>query len=209
MVLFDPNGRTETGRVYSGEHVTYVYDKWVESMYLNKKDCKIKNVLIVCHSAGGSAATSLLNQKTKYLLPRIRGVAGTDTFFGRGSNKKIQAVFKKYVVNWVTSSQPLGTILSSTVPKRVSAGHNSHEYTSASAFPQIISYFDAQLKMHKMLNITSKNEQNGKQTAKESTEKEECDANDDVTEIEDEDKEKQTNDDKAKKDGDKMEVDNK
>ena len=232
VVLFDPNGRTDTGRVYSGEHVTYVYDKWVEDMYLSKKDCKIKNVLIVCHSAGGMATTSLLNDKTKYLLPRIRGVAGTDTFFGRASNKQIQEVYKKHIVNWVTSSQPLGTLLSNTVPKRVSAGHNSHEYTSASAFPQIMSYFDAHLKVHKMQNVTSKDKglskgDDTKQSKEDETEKKEdgdketekenddqCDANDAPKDSKDKptSSDDKSTDDKSKKDGDdggdKMEVDN-
>merc|ERR1712154_236686 len=157
VVLFDPNGRTDDGRVYSDEHVTYVYDRYIEEPFLSQKDCKIQNVLIICHSAGGMATTRLLNNKTEYLLPRIRGVAGTDTFFGKPLNKEIQEVYNKRIVNWVTSSQPLGTILSNTVPKRVSAGHQAHEYTSASAFPQIISYFDAMMKMSNQNNNSNNN----------------------------------------------------
>ena len=160
--MFDPNGRTSGGRVYSGAHVERVYDKYIEDRFLSKKDCKIKNVLIVCHSAGGMSATTLLNDKQKYLLSRIRGVAGTDTFFGHAKNKKVQQVYKRYVVNWVASSQSTGTILSNTtIPKRVSAGHNSHEYTSAAAFPQIISYFDSHMKLYnKNQNKNDKDDKN-------------------------------------------------
>ena len=71
LVLFDPNGRTDHGRVFSDEHVTYVYDKYVEDLYLSKQDSKIENVLIVCHSAGGMATARLLNNKTEYLSTRL------------------------------------------------------------------------------------------------------------------------------------------
>ena len=157
MVLFDPNGRTDKGMIFSDEHVMHVYDKYIEEAFLSKKDCKIKHVLIVCHSAGGIATSRLLNDRTKYLLPRIRGVAGTDTFFSKAKNKNVESVYKKRIVNWVTSTEPLGTILSdTTVPKRVSAGHTAHEYTSASAFKHIMNYFDAMLKMAKMMNVDDK-----------------------------------------------------
>lgn len=121
VVLFDPNGRTETGRVYSDEHVAFVYDKYVEEPYLSQADCGIENVFIVCHSAGGMATTRILNERTKYLLPRVRGVAGTDTFFGRASSSNVQKVYRERIVNWVTSREPIGTILGDHTPKRVSA----------------------------------------------------------------------------------------
>merc|ERR1712087_1072226 len=35
VVLFDPNGRTSTGRVFSDEHVSFVYEKWVEQPFLS------------------------------------------------------------------------------------------------------------------------------------------------------------------------------
>merc|ERR1712154_402920 len=187
VVLFDPNGRTEQGKVYSDDHVVYVYERYIEEPFLSKKDCKIKNILIICHSAGGMATTRLLNDKTEYLLPRIRGVAGTDTFFGRAQNKEIQEVYKRHIVNWVGSSQDLGTILSETVPKRVSAGHSAHEYTSASAFPQIMSYFDAMLNMHKMKSVDDKSLREQKESElndeqkinkKENDKESECDAKD-------------------------------
>ena len=145
MVLFDPNGRTERGRVYSDEHVAAVYDRYIEQPFLSKADCPIEHVLIVCHSAGGMATTRLLNERTKFLTPRIRGVAGTDTFFGRASTQRVQALYRKHIVNWVTSREPLGTILSESVPKRVSAGHTAHEYTSAAAMRHIFNFFDAML----------------------------------------------------------------
>eukprot|EP00484_Ammonia_sp_Unknown_P005013 CAMPEP_0197073814 /NCGR_PEP_ID=MMETSP1384-20130603/210796_1 /TAXON_ID=29189 /ORGANISM="Ammonia sp." /LENGTH=439 /DNA_ID=CAMNT_0042512655 /DNA_START=52 /DNA_END=1371 /DNA_ORIENTATION=+ len=156
VVLFDPNGRTDSGRVFSDDHVMYVYNRWIEAPYLSQADCKIENVLIVCHSAGGMATTRLLNDKTKHLLPRIRGVAGTDTFFGRAQTKQVQRVYERHIVNYVTSREELGTVLSNTVPKRLSAGHSAHEYTSASAFAQIFSYFDAMLNVHRQQSVKSK-----------------------------------------------------
>merc|ERR1712228_647734 len=224
VVLFDPNGRTEKGMIFSDEHVLHVYDKYIEEAFLSKKDCKIKNVLIVCHSAGGIATTHLLNDRTEHLLPRIRAVAGTDTFFGKAKNKKIQNVYKQRIVNWVTSSEPLGTILSESVPKRVSAGHSAHEYTSASAFKQIMNYFDAMLKMNKMMNIDDKSLEKNKNEKKKDNEKSEkkedkepqCDdkeknddqpkdKNDDVETNDDKQNEKNPKDVSAK--SDKMEVD--
>ncbi len=229
MICFDPNGRTERGRVFSDDHVLYVYDRYVEQLYLSKADCLIKNVLIICHSAGGMATTRLLNDKRKYLLPRIRAVAGTDTFFGRAQNKAIQQVYGRSIVNWVTSPQPLGTILSHTVPKRVSAGHAAHEYTSAAAFPQIMSYFDAMLKSaqnqpvndkslakemsEKQLPVEEKNEDANNKKVEENDAK--CEGNDkeDIqTDIDKQAKDIQGNSDKSKEEtpenNGKMEVDN-
>merc|ERR1719334_1281837 len=39
LVLFDPNGRTSTGRVFSDEHVSFVYEKYVELPFLSREDC--------------------------------------------------------------------------------------------------------------------------------------------------------------------------
>merc|ERR1712087_112443 len=33
VVLFDPNGRTEKGMIFSDEHVMHVYDKYIEEKY--------------------------------------------------------------------------------------------------------------------------------------------------------------------------------
>merc|ERR1712129_504236 len=136
----------------------------------------------------------------------IRAVAGTDTFFGKAKNEKIRMFYKQRIVNWVSSTEPTGTILSESVPKRVSAGHRAHEYTSASAFKHIFNYFDSMLKMNKMMNVEDKSLANAnkneekKQDADQDKENE-CAENEKTSEIV-----KDNAADALKEDMDKMQV---
>ncbi|CAI9733967.1 Hypothetical predicted protein [Octopus vulgaris] len=122
------------------EHLLYVWDNFVVA-------AKAKHIAFVCHSYGGVATAKLANKRRDF-LSRISAVAFTDSMPDNYINDAdIKEFFKKKSRNWVTSKEPIDTVVNSfngTVPK-VSAGHTKHEMTSWTSFHSIFKYLNEKI----------------------------------------------------------------
>eukprot|EP01094_Clydonella_sp_ATCC50884_P023062 TRINITY_DN5431_c0_g2_i3.p1 TRINITY_DN5431_c0_g2~~TRINITY_DN5431_c0_g2_i3.p1 ORF type:complete len:274 (-),score=80.16 TRINITY_DN5431_c0_g2_i3:273-1094(-) len=123
------------------EHCQYVWEEIASKS-------PARDVLIVAHSAGGPCTLSLLRHAKESLVPRVRAIAFTDSvhFVGKHEEEHVKRVVSARAVNYVTSDEPLDTLLSESTGaecKRVSAGHTKHEHTSASAISSVFPFLDS------------------------------------------------------------------
>jgi len=96
-----------------------------------------KDIVIVAHSAGGYCTMSLLQARHSQVLPKLRGVAFTDSVHSVMSSdpKPVRDFICQNAINWVTSDRPLDTLIQPASSRGcccLSAGHTKHENTSAS-----------------------------------------------------------------------------
>lgn len=103
------------------------------------------HIVIVAHSAGGFCTSSLLESEWDALRGRLNAVALTDSFLGGCRNAEIRQFIAKNCINWAASDQPLDTPLRSTGEKRVSAGHNTHEWTSSACITSVFPWLENQI----------------------------------------------------------------
>lgn len=110
-----------------------------------------KDIAIVAHSAGGYSTMALLkNHYHKELAGRLRSVAFTDAVHdANDASREVLEFLNANAVNWVVAKAPLDT---PEVParhtrnsgcSRVSAGHDTHEYTSAYAIESVWKLIDS------------------------------------------------------------------
>jgi hypothetical protein len=124
------------------EHCLYVWDKFV-----GKSNAEF--VVAVAHSAGGDAIQNVVDTRGEETLKRLCGIAFTDSVHSVSSkdSKHVKHFMQKRCRNWVTSKTSLDT----PVRKRdhdclcVSAGHDTHEYTSGTAIESVFKFL-----MHKI-----------------------------------------------------------
>jgi len=92
----------------------------------------------------------LLRQREEEILPRLRGIAFTDSV--HWVSPRDPAAVRKFViahaVNWVKSDEPLDTLVtkaSSQGCKEVSAGHPKHEYTSGTSVESVFAFLNGKV----------------------------------------------------------------
>uniref|UniRef100_A0AAQ4S8Y1 ARB2 cotranscriptional regulator A n=1 Tax=Gasterosteus aculeatus aculeatus TaxID=481459 RepID=A0AAQ4S8Y1_GASAC len=125
----------------SEEHVLYVWDHFVSR-------AAAKNVFIVAHSYGGLSFVELMNQREMQVKNRACAVALTDSAHNiwlQETSKGTQDWMQQHCCNWVSSPEPLDTLLDPMLPDcpRVSAGTERHELTSWTSFNSIFRFFTA------------------------------------------------------------------
>lgn len=142
-----------------------MFKKYVIDQIENNQKCKIKNIFIVAHSAGGYCTTNILEAYNEYLYEHqlIKGIAFTDCG-DPGKNwidKKTYKIYKKFGRNWVTSVRDLGELLTQEgTLDRYSSGHTKHEWTSASAYRDIFRFFDKKIDLKVKYDYPNNNDNN-------------------------------------------------
>jgi len=119
------------------EHCIYVWDTYGVKSPANQ-------VVIVAHSAGGSCTMSLLRERGKDILPKLKAIAFTDSvhWVSPKDPSSVVKFLKKNAINWVQSDKPLDTPESNKDSGCVclSSGHTKHEHTSYSAIESVFKY---------------------------------------------------------------------
>lgn len=130
------------------KHTVHVYNNLI-------LPSRAKSVYIVAHSYGGVCTGGLLRDAAAFpdLEKRCVAIAFTDAIntVSRNDGKAVRAFNKERVVNWVASRKPLDTKLGSDSQggnREVSAGHDTHEWTSASCCSSVFRYFDEAAAKH-------------------------------------------------------------
>ncbi|XP_051512550.1 cotranscriptional regulator FAM172A homolog isoform X1 [Myxocyprinus asiaticus] len=128
------------------EHTLYVWDHFISKSLA-------KNIYIVAHSYGGLAFVNLMIQREPEVKNRVRAVAMTDSVHNvwhQEANKSIQDWLREHCCNWVSSPEPLDTLVDPMLTDcpRVSAGTEKHELTSWRSFHSIFKFFCNALKDH-------------------------------------------------------------
>eukprot|EP01080_Neovahlkampfia_damariscottae_P001721 gene1721-490_t len=127
----------------SAEHVIYCYDEFISKS-------KAKNICIVAHSAGGSAAISLLSNRHDMLLKRLKAIGFTDSvhFAHQELSTDVKEFLKNSARNWIKSNKPLDTkynFREGAGCLEVSAGHTRHENTSSSCQISLFKFLNEKL----------------------------------------------------------------
>lgn len=148
-ITFNPNMNYVDKRPIPGSHSMEVHSLFVWKNYIRK--CPANSLFIIAHSCGGMCTTELLRVYENEFTERVKAVAFTDSVHG-GVHGSLAA--KKHLgkvsVDFVASHLPL------KAPVRplegsyngcvcVSSGHNKHEYTTGSAMPAIVEFFEGML----------------------------------------------------------------
>ncbi|XP_077087774.1 cotranscriptional regulator ARB2A homolog isoform X3 [Siphateles boraxobius] len=126
------------------EHTLYVWDHFISKSLA-------KNIFIVAHSYGGLSYVNLMIQREAEVKNRVRAVAMTDSVHNvwhQEANKSIQDWLREHCCNWVSSPEPLDTLVDPMLNDcpRVSAGTEKHELTSWKSFQSIFKFFSNALK---------------------------------------------------------------
>jgi len=92
---------------------------------------------------------ALLRKRRDEVLKRLCAIAFTDSVHSISfmEDPKIKQFLKQNAINWAKSSKPLDTKLKSTgggCPE-VSAGHDTHEWTSGSAIESVFKFLDKKI----------------------------------------------------------------
>lgn len=125
------------------EHTLYVWDHFVSR-------ASARNIFVIAHSYGGLAFVELMIQREAEVKNRVCAVAMTDSVHNvwhQEAGKSILEWLQEHCCNWVSSSEPLDTLVESMLPDcpRVSAGTERHELTSWRSFHSIFKFFDEAL----------------------------------------------------------------
>jgi len=119
------------------EHCLTVYDEFVLK-------AEAKFIVAVAHSAGGCCITDIVRERIDTVQTKLCGIAFTDSVHSVGSRDPahVKHIIQKRARNWVTSKAPLDTPCSKGEYDclRVSAGHDTHEYTSGYAIESVFDY---------------------------------------------------------------------
>eukprot|EP01012_Entosiphon_sulcatum_P019104 TRINITY_DN23938_c0_g1_i3.p1 TRINITY_DN23938_c0_g1~~TRINITY_DN23938_c0_g1_i3.p1 ORF type:complete len:351 (-),score=53.69 TRINITY_DN23938_c0_g1_i3:63-1094(-) len=106
-------------------------------------------VVIVAHSYGGINTLALLRDRERQIEPRLKGIALTDAlqkskYFT--TPLSVQKIMARTSLNWVASNNPLDSPEPSKFNyKRVSAGHDTHEYTSSACIESVFRWLEEKL----------------------------------------------------------------
>jgi len=132
----DDKGKTKSipGSENPEDHAVTVWNQLIS------RENNIKDIFIVAHSYGGVVTVDLARQMRRDFLERVSGVFMTDSVhYGLTGRKDLDTKMKDIGVNYVTSQLPLGEPVKASQSdiKRVSAGHDKHEWTSHCAIDEI------------------------------------------------------------------------
>ncbi|XP_062371682.1 cotranscriptional regulator FAM172A homolog [Sardina pilchardus] len=121
------------------EHTLYVWDNFVSR-------AAARSIFVVAHSYGGLSFVELMIQREAEVKNRVCAVAMTDSVHNvwhQEAGKSILEWLQERCCNWVSSSEPLDTLVESMLPDcpRVSAGTERHELTSWKSFHSIFKFF--------------------------------------------------------------------
>ncbi|XP_076145169.1 cotranscriptional regulator ARB2A homolog [Alosa pseudoharengus] len=121
------------------EHTLYVWENFVSR-------AAARNIFVVAHSYGGLSFVELMIQRETEVKNRVCAVAMTDSVHNvwhQEAGKSILEWLQERCCNWVSSSEPLDTLVESMLPDcpRVSAGTERHELTSWRSFHSIFKFF--------------------------------------------------------------------
>ncbi|KAM9507678.1 cotranscriptional regulator ARB2A isoform 2-T2 [Guaruba guarouba] len=121
------------------EHAIYVWDHFISQS-------AAENVFFVAHSYGGLAFVELMIQREAEVKNKVTAVALTDSIHNvwhQEAGKTIREWMRENCCNWVSSPEPLDTLVESMLPDcpRVSSGTERHELTSWKSFPSIFKFF--------------------------------------------------------------------
>ncbi|XP_058633440.1 cotranscriptional regulator FAM172A homolog isoform X2 [Onychostoma macrolepis] len=89
------------------EHTLYVWDHFISKSLA-------KNVFIVAHSYGGLSFVNLMIQREAEVKNHVRAVAMTDSVHNvwhQEANKSIRDWLREHCCNWVSSPEPLDTLV--------------------------------------------------------------------------------------------------
>lgn len=148
-ITFNPNMNYEQNRpILSGSSMES-HSKFVWKNYVRRSPAP--NLFIIAHSCGGMCTTEILSAFESDFIERVKAVAFTDSVHGgvHGSRQAKQHL-EKVSVDFVASGLPLKTLVRSLGDSYnncvcVSSGHQKHEYTTGSAMPAIVEFFDTML----------------------------------------------------------------
>jgi len=127
------------GNESNGDHCIYVWDHFGSKAAASE-------LCIIAHSAGGACTMELLSTREAEILPKLRGIAFTDSvhWVSPRHPKATRAFVKAHAINWVRSEKRLDSPERSEKDdcKSVSAGHDKHEYTSGCAIESVFKFLD-------------------------------------------------------------------
>lgn len=160
LILFDPNTMSKHHENILDEiHCVHIFDSYIKP-YLGNN---ISNILILAHSAGGRRTTYLLKERGDIIKNYIKKIAFTDIkdpkeqlfkYERNGEKDKVEIVkkiYKETSKNWVKTKtgkkldEAIKKGAKSAICKKVSSGHSDHKYTTPSAYPSIVSWFEMSL----------------------------------------------------------------
>ena len=135
----DENGQPILGNENPENHAAYVWENVIAPALQSKA---VTQIDIVAHSYGGVVTCNMVNRFRDEFVEYVHKIAFTDSVHSVSSRLPRDSFITKHVVNWVTSSEPLDTVLQYSLndAKRVSAGTTVHEETSWKAMESVFDY---------------------------------------------------------------------
>ncbi|XP_017076769.2 FAM172 family protein homolog CG10038 isoform X2 [Drosophila eugracilis] len=127
----------------SVEHMKYVWKNIV-------LPSKPESVAIVAHSYGGCLTLDLVERFTDFFKESVFAIAFTDAVMGSPQAKN-RDYLCDVTCDWVASNSPLDTPVSESKNsiRRISAGHNKHEWTSYTAIDSIFKFIEKKYEQRK------------------------------------------------------------
>merc|ERR1712013_34380 len=134
-----------------------------EEIEEDEKTGSVQNLVILAHSAGGRRTTHLLRERGQEMEAFLRAVAFTDIKDPReqvytdersgfaDQCVTVRKIYQEMGRNWIKTKT--GKALDEKMKKgskgtlclRLSSGHSDHKYTTPSAFPSIVKFFEEKL----------------------------------------------------------------
>ncbi|KAL6046977.1 cotranscriptional regulator FAM172A-like [Balamuthia mandrillaris] len=135
-------------------HMLYVWDNILWPGVNNAT-----KLFIVSHSFGGVHAVALMSDRQSQVLPKLRGVAFTDSVHTTSdmTPPSVLHFLQRHCKNWVASSSPLDEPVEDPNGCHcpcVSAGHTMHEMTSSTAMDSVFRFFQEQTRRRIVLPKT-------------------------------------------------------
>jgi len=157
-IIFNPNMNYEQNQPILGSNSMETHSKFVWKHYIRK--CPAQTLFIIAHSCGGMCTTEILSAFEDEFIERVKAVAFTDSVHGGVRGKAAQAHLERVAVDFVASGLPLKAPVRSVHSSYnscvcVSSGHQKHEYTTGSAMPAIVEFFDHMLSTRKNMFLDS------------------------------------------------------
>lgn len=152
-ITFNPNMNYLENKPIPGSHSMEVHSLFVWKNYIRRSPAT--SLFIIAHSCGGMCTTELLRGYETEFIERVKAVAFTDSVHGgvHGSSaakKHLGKVSVDFVASHLPLKAPVRTLEGSyNGCVCVSSGHNKHEYTTGSAMPAIVEFFETMLETGK------------------------------------------------------------
>ena len=160
-ITFNPNMNYTDNRPILGSNSMEVHSIFVWKNYIRR--CPAASLFIIAHSCGGMCTTELLRVYESEFTERVKAVAFTDSVHGgvhgsAAAKKHLGKVSVDFVASHLPLKAPVRTLEGSyNGCVCVSSGHNKHEYTTGSAMPAIVEFFEAMLETGKNMFLNRHN----------------------------------------------------